>query len=276
MNKRNYSFGVYYYVDSETGLIDYIGFDSHIDSTHNRDYQHLNWKPRIKFDEILQKNPDRWKYHVFKKFDTLEDASQCEYDLVNLYRPRFNFKHGGVNGGKFYQDFEYTVVKDGKNGFKICNRSRQPIKSCKDKSKLEPLATALNNGEITEAEVRAIDFFEYTVVKAGSNGFTICDRSHYQIKTCKDKSKLEPIAVALNNGEITEKEAKAIDFFEYTVVKAGSNGFTICDRSHYQIKTCKDKSKLEPIAVALNNGKITDEEVKVIRGVNKVLEILKR
>ena len=114
MNKRDYSFGVYYYVDSETGLIDYIGFDSHIDSTHNRDYQHLHWKPQITFEEVLQKNPDRWEYHVYKKFDTLEEADKCEFDLINLYRPRFNFKHGGINGGNFLSRFYIYYFKSWK------------------------------------------------------------------------------------------------------------------------------------------------------------------
>ena len=281
MNKRNYSFAVYYYVDTKTGLIDYIGFDSHIDLPYNRNYQHLNWKPQIKFDEVLQNNPDRWKYHVFKKFNTLEEATKCEYDLINLYRPRFNFKHGGIGTRKFYQDFEYTVAKAGNHGFTIYDRSCQSIKCCMDKSKLESIAVALNNGEITEAEVKAIKIelpFEYTVVKSGTNGFTICGRSHHPIKYCKDKNKLESIAEALNNGEITEAEAKAIDLnpFEYTVVKAGKAGFQIMSRSHKKIKSCKDKNKLEPIAEALNNGKITEEEVKGMRGVNKVLKILKR
>jgi hypothetical protein len=82
MNKRDYSFGVYYYVDLETGLIDYIGFDSHIDSKYNRHYQHLNWKPSITFEEILQKNPDRWEYHIYKKFETLEEDNNYNSDFV--------------------------------------------------------------------------------------------------------------------------------------------------------------------------------------------------
>ncbi len=149
MRERKYSFGVYYYIDTETGLIDYIGFDSHIDSPYNRHYQHLN-RIDIHFDKVLQNNPNRWEYHIFKNFDTLEEANQCEYDLINLYRPRFNFKHGGINGGKFYQDFEYTVIKAGKIGFRIYDRNHKAIKSSKDKDKLIPLAEALNNGSLTE------------------------------------------------------------------------------------------------------------------------------
>lgn len=67
---------------------------------------------------------------------------------------------------------------------------------------------------------------------------------------------------------------KPYEDFEYTVVKAGKKGFTICDRSHLEIKTCKDRGKLLPIATALNNGEITEKEVKSVRGVDKVLEIL--
>jgi hypothetical protein len=161
VKKREYCFGIYYYRDLETGLVDYIGFDSHIDSKYNRHYQHLNYKPSIKFEEVLQKNPDRWEYHVHKKFDTLEEADKCEFDLINLYRPRFNFKHGGVNGGNFYQDFEYTVVKggfykNGKQNYAICDRNDNPIKESINKEALDEIAVALNNGEITEEDVKAV------------------------------------------------------------------------------------------------------------------------
>ena len=271
MNKRNYSFGVYYYVDSETGLIDYIGFDSHIDSKDNRDFRHLKCKPQIKFEEVLQKNPDRWEYHVYKKFDTLEEADKCEFDLINLYRPRFNFKHGGINGRNFYQDFEYSVSKAGKNGFKICDRSNKPIKNCRDKSKLEPIATALNNGEITEEETKAIDLnpFEYSVIKAGFIGgkqnYTINDRDNKRIKSSINKEALDEIVVALNNGKITEEEVKV---FKYTVRKAGftdgKQRYAISDKYDNPIKSSINKEGLDEIAIALNNGKITEEEAKNI------------
>jgi hypothetical protein len=192
-------------------LIDYIGFDSHIDSPYNRNYQHLNWKPQITFDEVLQKNPDRWKYYIFKKFDTLEEADKCEYDLINLYRPRFNFKHGGVNGGKFYQDFEYNVIKAGKNGFCIRDRHHKTIIYSKDKDKLIPLAEGLNDGYLTEDDVKTINLnpFKYTVTKSGKEGFAIFGRDRKRLKRAKDKDKLEKVANALNNNVISEEQVKS-------------------------------------------------------------------
>jgi ATP:corrinoid adenosyltransferase len=96
-----------------------------------------------------------------------------------------------------------------------------------------------------------------------------------------NKEALDEIAVALNNGSLSEEEAKIIDLnpFEYTVAKAGFNkgkqSYTIRDRNHNMIKKSVNKEVLDEIAVALNNGEITEEEVKSVIGVNKVLEMLK-
>lgn len=222
MNKRNYSFGVYYYVDNKTNIIDYIGFDSHIDSKYNRNYRHLNQKPLIKFEEVLQKNPSRWKYKVFKRFNTLEEASECEYNLINLYRPRFNFKHGGVGVKKFYQDFTYKVVKQGfrrnkTQNYVIRNRDNFSLIQSVDKSKLEKIAEELNSGKITENDIKEkYQKRKYTVSKAGFDKgiqiYKIQGRKYKPLINSKYKNKLESITDRLNLGEITEDDIKNKNF----------------------------------------------------------------
>ena len=219
--------------------------------------------------EILEELPADWKIigsrekYWINFFNAFEDPNH--YNLTEGGGGRSGYK-------KPYEDFEYTIVKAGSAGFLIYGRSHQSIKICKDKSKLESIAEALNNGEITEEEAKKINLnpFEYTIAKAGKTGFKISDRDNKSIKTCKDKSKLESIAEALNNGEITEEEAKEIDLnpFEYIVVKAGvSNGnqqYCICGRSRNMIKKSINKEILDEIAEKLNNGSLTEEEAKAI------------
>lgn len=223
MNKRNYSFAVYYYVDTETGLIDYIGFDSHIDSKYNRNYRHLNQNPLIKFEEVLQKNPNRWRYKIFKKFNTLEEASKCEYNLINLYRPRFNFKHGGVGTRKFYQDFTYTVVKAGfrrnkKQNYVIRNRDNFSLVQSVDKIKLEKIAEELNSGKITEDDIQDKKYQKpkYTVSKAGFDKgrqqYKIQGKKYKPLINSMYKDKLESLVVRLNSGELTEDDVKNKNF----------------------------------------------------------------
>lgn len=63
---------------------------------------------------------------------------------------------------------------------------------------------------------------------------------------------------------------------KYTVAKKGfHNGkrnYCIQDRDNYQIKSSMNKNALDKIAYALNNGFLTEEEVKKNRGVKKILE----
>ena len=285
MKKREYSFAVYYYVDSTTGFIDYIGFDSHIDSQYNRNHQHLNWKPQIKFDEILQNNPDRWEYHIFKKFATLEEATQCEYDLINLYRPRFNFKHGGVGTKKFYQDFKYTVVKmgfqNGKQNYTIKNPDNKILISSIYKNDLDVLAEKLNNKEITEEDIFESKKFKYKISKGsftigGKRQYVILSKNYIPIKHCVNKDKLVPLVKGLNDGSLTEDDVRKMNLnpFKYTVVKNGKHGFRIYGRDNKTIKSSRDKDKLEKVANALNNNVISEEQVKSTRSVDKIFKII--
>ena len=126
--------------------------------------------------------------------------------------------------------------------------------------------------------------FEYTVAKKGftrdgKQNYTVHDRNQNPIKRSIDKDFIADLVDKLNNSEITEEEAAKA--FKYTIAKMGftSKGkqlYTILDRNSNPIKSSIDKNKLEFIATALNNGEITEEEVKAVRGLNKVLEILKR
>ena len=178
--------------------------------------------------------------------------------------------------------FKYTVVKagfcNGKQNYTICDRDNNSIKQGINKNALDEIAVALNNGSLTEKEVKA---FKYSVAKAGflrgKQKYCIYDRNRKAIKRSIDKEALDEIAEKLNNGSLTEEEAKAINLnpFKYTVAKAGSdNGkqrYCICDRNRKPIKQSTDKEALDEIAEALNNGSLTEEEVKKSRGVKKIL-----
>lgn len=286
MTNSEYSFGIYYYMDKETGLIDYIGLDSHIDDKYNRHHQHLNWKPKINFEKILQSNPDRWEYHIWYRLQTIEEASQLEYDLINLYHPRFNFKHGGIGTRKFHQDFIYTVVKFGFNEYgnqryTIINRNRKSIVTSIDYDYLEGIALKLNNNELTEKDIIESKEFKYTVSKGGFDNvgnrrYLILDKNHNQLKNSKDKNKLIPLTNGLNDGSLSEDEVRKMNLnpFKYTVVKNGENRFRIYGKNRKSIKNSKHKDKLEKIANALNNGVISEEKVKSVNGTDKVLKLI--
>lgn len=121
--------------------------------------------------------------------------------------------------------------------------------------------------------------FEYTVAKKGFvNGkqrYCIYNRKQISVKSGLNKNKLFEICYLLNNKKITEKEARKYDVFEYTISKNGNNRFKIADRNNRALKTCADPKKLKIICDALNNNKITEYDVKSIRGVNKIIEMIK-
>ena len=210
---NDYSFGIYKYTDKETGLIDYIH------------HFHLNHKPEIKFDEILQNNPDRWEYSVWYHVSTIEEANQLEYDLINLYRPRFNFKHGGNVKLNFYENFEYTVAKCGftnsnkrNQQYCILGRYNEHIITSIDYEFLEDIAIKLNQKELTEDDLNTIDRFKYTVAKAGfqrgKQKYTIYSRNQKRMIQSIDYDFLESIVSKLNDKELTEEDIKKVGTVE--------------------------------------------------------------
>lgn len=146
------------FTDKKTGHVVYIGKDSHIDveeriSAHYRPSAYNSQQ----FNKVLQNNPDRYEPEVYCHVDSFEEMNQIEFDLINLYRPKFNYKHGGQ--GKFInRDFNYTVVKSGKSlegvqKYAIQSMHRTTLVCSIDYDYLEDIASKLNNGELTPSEV---------------------------------------------------------------------------------------------------------------------------
>ena len=236
---NDYSFGIYKYTDKETGLIDYIGLDSHIDinKRHNDHLKPSNYNKQP-FNRILQNNPNRWEYSVWYHVSTIEEANQLEYDLINLYRPRFNYRHGGGVNTLIHDDFEYTICKASNAGFMIYSKNHTPLISCRDESKLLPIVDALNNQTLTESDVNTAYNIDYIL--------------------------------SYLDGELEEIP----NTFVYTVVKSGKNGFCIQGTNHKPVKSCNDYDKLQIIADALNDGRFIEDDVKGVRSTNKLLESL--
>lgn len=90
--------GIYQYVDVETDEVVYVGKDSYIHQ-NKRHKQHL--QPSLystqKFNQILQKNPDRYKYEVICESNNYseEDLNRLEEHLIKALNPKFNFTEGG-------------------------------------------------------------------------------------------------------------------------------------------------------------------------------------
>ena len=286
--------GIYGYYDSENNYIPVnIGKDSHIDK-NQRHKQHLqpSQYDSQPFNRVLQNNPDRYEYRVICEYPDLTDDELNWLECMEIMKhkflygeiPRFNFTVGGdgtTGYRKPYEDFEYSVAKrgfsNGKRMYTVYDRNQNPIKSSVNKEALDEIAVALNNGSLSEEEAKAIDLnpFEYTVAKNGfRNGkqnYTICDRNSNTIKQSVNKEALDEIADSLNNGSLTEEEAKIIKLnpFKYTVAKNGfKNGkqrYLIYGKNNKPIKHSINKEGLDKLAEELNNGLLTEEEAKKIR-----------
>lgn len=80
--------------------------------------------------------------------------------MINLYRPKFNYKHGGQ--GKFInREFTYAVVKngktlEGKQSYSIQSMFRRPLVQSVDYDYLKDICLKLNNGELTPDEVMSM------------------------------------------------------------------------------------------------------------------------
>ena len=98
----------------------------------------------------------------------------------------------------------------GKNNFSLFSPgNKQPLKTSRNKKKLDLLATQLNNGEISVDYVKSLKTNAlkhiYRVTSAGLNGYNIIPpNSHKAIKSCINKSILDCLVSMLNNNEITE------------------------------------------------------------------------
>lgn len=218
-------------------IVVYIGKDSNIHK-NKRNYQHnlLAYYNSQKINQVIQNNPERYEYSVICEYSNLTDEELNWLECMEIMKHKFLYDETPL--------FNFTVGGEGIIGY------RKPYEN-----------------------------FEYTVVKAGFvNGkqrYGIHDRDHNLIKHSINKEGLHEIAEKLNNGSLTEEEAKA---FKYTVSKRGFvNGkqqYGIYGRDHYPIKTTINEGALDKIADALNNGFLTEEEIKTIHGVKKILDML--
>lgn len=159
MYKREYCYGIYRYFDNETGDIVYIGKDSHIDKNqrHKEHLSHSQYDSQV-FNRVLQNNPDRYRYDEWYHVESIEELNQLEFDLINLYRPKFNFHHGGCSK-LIDRKFKYTVTRygrsrNGRQKYAINDMNQKPILQSIDHDYLLDIASKLNNNEINPLEAK--------------------------------------------------------------------------------------------------------------------------
>lgn len=232
--------GIYLFWDKKYKQVIYAGR-----FTGKKRIKH-HFNPSVKYDQkintYIQNHPERIDSIIFCEFDYIsnDDLNQLENETIRLFKLN-KYRHPD----RFV--FNFTDGGEGMNGY------RKPYED-----------------------------FEYTVVKKGFRGgkqlYGIRDRDDNPIKQSINKVALDEITEKLNNGLLTEEEAKRINLnpFKYTVVKAGHNNgkqqYAIFNRNNKEIKTSINKEALDEIAAALNSGSLTEEDVKKSRGVKKILE----
>lgn len=149
------------FTDKKTGQIVYIGMDSHIDV---KERIGAHYRPSAydsqPFNRALQNNPDRYESKVYCYADSYEDMAQLEFDLINLFRPKFNYKHGG-QGKYINRDFKYTVSKNGmcngKQNYVIKTMFRKELVQSIDYDYLKDICSKLNEGVLTPDDVRNME-----------------------------------------------------------------------------------------------------------------------
>ena len=223
--------GIYGYYDKENDyILVYPGKDSNI----HKNQRHKNHLSPSRYDKqvinrVLQNNPDRYEYRVICEYPDLTDDELNWLECMEIMKHKFLYGET--------PKFNFTVGGDGISGYK-----------------------------------KPYEDFKYTVSKKGfHNGkqqYTVCDRNNKPIKTSIDKNFIADLVEKLNNGEITEKEARIIDTFKYTVSKMGfDNGkqkYGIFDGNNNPIKTSIDKNFIAYLVEKLNNGEITEEKARII------------
>ena len=212
MTWREYCFGVYYYMDLFNNEIVYVGRDSHID-IQRRHKSHL--KPSEydtqPFNRALQNNPARYKYYTYKICDSFVEMNELERNLINLYRPRFNYKLGFDETP--LKGYTYNVIKDGhyengKQRYGIYGKKSKRLISSYDLEFIEDVSSKLKSGELKEFQVKELRKTTYSICK---NGFTNQGKQTYAINKdhkifigSVNKEFLEFLCEKLNNGDITE------------------------------------------------------------------------
>lgn len=192
MVRREYCFGIYKYVDKETGNIVYIGKDSHIDKkARGNEHMYPSTYNDQQINRVLQNNPNRYDYVVWYHVDSIEELNQLEYDLINLYRPRFNYCLGG--GAPIVKEFCYTVVKagktrQGKQEYKISKSDNLPLIFSLDKKFLEDICVKLNDGKMSLDDVKEIKNNRSHLLKTKLEQSRKNITGFFRVNKMKDKS----------------------------------------------------------------------------------------
>lgn len=102
--------GIYCYIDSKTGLIDYIGQSIDLERRFREHLRPSKYDAQP-FNRILQNNPNRYEYRVLcsGEYSDLQ-LNKLERLFIKIFTPRFNFNKGG-GGNSGYKHTEEALLK---------------------------------------------------------------------------------------------------------------------------------------------------------------------
>lgn len=177
--------GVYCYIDNTTDKVVYVGKDSNISTNlrHRRHHYPSRYHEQ-KINQVLQNNPNRYRYRVLKSWfkkeyhDKLLDALEMIY--IRRYRPIFNFTIGGDGGRgsipwnkgkKMSEEFKSKISKavKGKN---------HPLYGTHCSEETKKKISIANSGENSAwfGKHHALDSIIKTSKKLNSTGFLRVNR----------------------------------------------------------------------------------------------------
>ena len=167
--------------------------------------------------------------------DNVDDLNRLEFDLINLYRPKFNYKHGGQ--GRFInKDFEYTVVKcglrDGKQNYSIQSMFRKSLIQSIDYDFLNDICQKLNRGDLTPDEVKQIERKIVQPLKSNLKRSKSNSSGFYRVRKMKDETCKQGYlwAYEFYDENNNHKKIHRVDFFKLKKeVEKRKMGWSIVD-----------------------------------------------
>lgn len=126
--------GIYCYKDLQNNNeIVYIGKDSNIHyNKRHKDHLHPSNYNKQPFNKILQKNSNRYQYHILKSWDKTKYnpklTSILEILYIKRYKPKFNFTTGGEDLfiAKISEKTKEKISKS-KTGTKLSKETRKKM-----------------------------------------------------------------------------------------------------------------------------------------------------